>query len=381
MFDCENASPDVETCPTELTIIASDLKTVPKNLFANYFTRLNFLNLSNCGIEEISKDSFIHAGNLIKLDLSRNKITKLLESTFVFAPKIEIIDLSHNQISHSVDKLTFDNCTSLRELDLSYNNMITNDWVAPLANLEVLHLLEFNRVNFNIEEYYNNTNLVTLYATNFRSSHSQTSFGDSNISIHLPKLKHLILSDFHFDTGFQTNIEKYYQKTLDKDLSILNVEGRGLNSLTIPGNFKIIIANVNEIESVLCPEVNHVVTELYLSRNRLLYIDSIVEKLPNLEIADFSSNHIGLVRETHFSKLTHLVELNLANSLLIDINIGILEQLPSLKVLDISNNYIKGHLKLSSNATIESVNITGNSYTSIHVGTKAITFWKKESNY
>lgn len=378
IYNCSDALTDAEKCPTELTIIEEELQAIPINLFAGCFARLNYLNMSKCGITEISWNRFQYAEHLIILDLSRNKITKLPSNIFDLAPNVEKIDLSHNEIvAKNVDDYAFEKCSSLKELDLSYNKLqhihiYNRNWLAPLTNLEVLNL-NYNYLNyqgslvFDIEDYYNNVNLVSILAKNSQSSDSA---GFSKISVHLPKLKHLIIPKSV--GGEQTSIEKYNQKALDINLAILDVSGRGKEDLSISSNFKVVIANYNEIRNVWCAENECMVTELYVSHNQLTDID-FVEKLPNLEIADFSSNKLKVINENRLISLRNLRELNLANNQLRKLNLGIMDQIPSLNILDISHNGLVGEFEFNTNTKIEIFDIAGNQFTTISVGPRIIT--------
>lgn len=360
-FDCGDTSTLLGNCPTELTVVASDLKTVPNNLFVNCFKRLNILNLSKCGIEEIHRHRFENADNLIRLDLSYNQITSLTCRLFKFAPKVELIDLSHNRIG-TIDEYAFENCTSLKQLGLSNNSVLIilsdSNWLVPLKNLEVLNLNDFesdgNGFFFFISEFHENVNLVSLYAKNSRQHTNAEGSLFIDVYSRFPKLKHLIISRSIDDEQYRTKTDKYNQNTFDENLAILDISGKGIRSLPITANFKIVIANDNQIRShyLRCSHINHKVTELYLSNNQLTDME-IVTKLPNLEIADFSSNHLQVMNEAHFMSLAYLVELNLANNLFRVLELDIIRgQLPSLKLLDISHNNLKGPFELNSSATI-----------------------------
>lgn len=348
IFNCYNARTDARKCPTELSIVASELKTIPKNLFANCFTRLKFLKVSNCGIWEISRDDFTYADNLIKLDLSHNQISKVPKYTFELAPKVEIIDLSNNRIeTHGIEEFAFEKSTSLKQLNLTNNSLkyISSDWLAPLTSLEVLDLSNFGskaeNFAFATTAFYNNTNLISLYARNSKGLMNIDAFEYADISIRLPKLKHLIAFWSYRYEKWGTDVTKYHQEKLDTNLTIFDLSGKFLGGLIIPNSFKIVIVNYNQIESstLKCSGDNRVVTEFYINHNYLTNID-IVEKLPNLEIADFSSNFLQVVNETILVQLTHLVELNLANNQLKELNTGILERIPSIKAFDTSDNAV-----------------------------------------
>lgn len=356
-YYCDVGRLDAEICPTQLKIVANELITIPENLFVNCFARLNFLSVSNCGIKEISRPIFSYAYRLIKLDLSHNQIAKVPKNVFEFAPSIEIIDLSHNKIRGlGIDYYAFEKCLSLKELDLSSNQFLYVgymgvNWIAPLMNLEVINLSDNNRnkereIDFLIGNFHNNRNLVSLYARGSPSLHVRSD--DSTFIDAFPKLKHLIVFTFHRDDGFQTNITKYYRDSFDANWSIIDTSGKNADSLGIPNNFKILIANNNQITSmkIACAVTNHVVTELYLNQNLLTDID-FVQKLPNLEIADFSSNKLEIINEAHLVKLKNLVELNLANNPLRKLNSCMMRQIVPLKVLDISFNSRNDHHELT----------------------------------
>lgn len=361
IYNCNDGRVDAETCPTRLKIVTDVLTTFPNNLFVNCFTRLNFLNVSNCSIEQISRNSFAFAYNLNKLDLSHNHISKVPSYTFQLAPNVEIIDLSYNQIGKDgIDSYAFEKCFSLKQLDLSNNNIayITHtrkNWIAPLTNLEVLNLsdncgsggIDFA---FALSDFYNNTKLVSLYARGSMALYDGTEY--STVSTHFPRLKHLIVFLSHRDDRFQTNITKYYRDAFDTNSTIFDTSGKYMNGLGISNNFKVIIANNNRIQSqnIICPRINTVVTELYLNSNELTDI-FIIEKLPNLQVVDFSSNRLEFINETHFVNMEYLKVLNLANNRLQRLNICIVKQIPSLQTLDMSVNSYNDHRESSLTPT------------------------------
>lgn len=150
IHDCYGDQTDDEVCPTQLKIVSDELKTIPNNLFVNCFVRLNSLNVSSCGIAEISRNSFAHAANLVKLDLSHNQITIVPNNTFELAPKVEIIDLSFNQIGlDGSAEYAFENCTSLKQLDLS-NNKIT--YISHTGNeAYIFHIGRFEMITHKLK--------------------------------------------------------------------------------------------------------------------------------------------------------------------------------------------------------------------------------------
>lgn len=363
VLDCRAALMDAKKCPTNLTIISLELKTVPRNLLAICFPRFKLLTMQSCGIEEISRNSFAYAYNLIELDLSANRISKLSNHTFELLPKVEIINLSSNRIGvDGIEAFAFEKCKSLKTLVITNNDFThiseTKKWLIPLKNLEVLEIGN-SQMNFDfaISDFYNNTNLVSLYAIYSRTVFDGSEY--SNISTYFPKMKHLIVFRIRQGDKYQTNMSKYFMETYyhDTNLSIFDTSGKYLTHLGIPYNFKVVIANHNFIRNLICPAINPVVTELYLNNNELTNVD-IVQKLPNLEIADFSSNNLHYINEAQFLNLAHLVELNLANNQLREIDSGILERIPTLKVLDISFNSYKDFYELTRNPVVQYIAVS-----------------------
>eukprot|EP01035_Chromulina_nebulosa_P036322 gene36322-48921_t len=84
------------------------------------FTSVKVLNLSGCGIENISVTGVLSLVYLQSLDLSRNSITTIPDDiTSLYA--LEVLNLQQNKL----EKLpaTMNNLKYLRKLDLSYNKL------------------------------------------------------------------------------------------------------------------------------------------------------------------------------------------------------------------------------------------------------------------
>lgn len=357
-----------------------ELVIIPKNLFVNCFTRLAFLNMSNYGVKEIARNHFKGAKHLIKLDLSRNQLSILPSNVFELAPNIEIIDLSCNQIgTDGIDEYTFETCTSLKQLDLSNNRIgkIGENWLAPLKSLQVLNLNDNSDENgqkfqFKISDYSNNFELVSLYAKNSDFKCSNGIDLGERFTYLLRKLKKIYIAKCIEDGSSRTNLKKYNSADImDTDLAIIEISGIGHNTCHGPlylnkllgSNFKIVIANQNNLGSILLSATIPGIVELYLSHNRLREID-FVEYLPNLEIADFSSNKIRTIDEDFFESLVNLRELNLAYNRLQGLDLTVMEQIPKLKIF---HNAVAGLFKSNLNTSIELINIADSEYAAIDV--------------
>lgn len=366
-YNCGDVQWDTTKCPTYLTLLPEKddntgeyvSRPFPQNLFVYGFSRLEFLNVSNYVIAEISSNHFANAVHLIHLDLSRNQIAKLPRNLFEFAPNVEYIDLSYNELTnHGIDEHAFGKCASLKQLNLS-NNKISEisdyrNWPIPMTNLEVL-ILNANNIFLERTVFLNSRNLVSIYARNCRIYDWLHS--DDMYPHYLPKLKKFIISEFTQYRGYETSVQKYSDIILDTETAIIDVSGYMIRKLNadILRNFQIIIANDNSIRSIECP-TDSKVTEIYVSHNPLSDID-FVENMPLLAIADFSNNELLVINETMLKSLMYLRELNLARNFLQTLDLGIMQQIPKLKALNLSHNLnFKGELKLNTNTSIEIFN-------------------------
>lgn len=308
----------------------------------------------------------------------------MADYVFEFVANIESIDLSHNEINNDgINKYAFERCNSLKKLDLSNNQLLNipfdRNWLVPLKNLEEINLNDEDnfencqdRFQFVISDYYHNTNLVLLFARSGRCG-SHINFKNNELN-HFPKLKNLVFTGYAEDKNAQTNGEKYNRFNFETNLTILDVSGRGSQTLTISKHFKIIIADYNAIQfiRVYGSSTNNVVTEIYASHNQLTDIE-FVEYCPNLEIIDLSSNNLETINEERLMSLVNLREFYCANNKLQRLDLGFMQQLPSLNVLDISQNNLNGLFEIDSNLTVDiTINIRGNYYSKINFGTNAI---------
>lgn len=375
-FDCRNELTSSEKCLTELTLVAADLKTIPQNLFANTGRRLTFFNVSNCGLSDIFRDDFRNADALIELDLSRNRITELSNHLFDFLKNIQIINLSNNLLGvDSIQSDAFEKCLWLKQLNLSNNYFFSLlhdgavNWIASLRNLQVLNLnshMDFERdPHSSASIFYENTNLVSLFAENWRIVNDVNDLDE--LIRRLPNIRHLIMakvidrpdiSIFHID----------FPSTLD-------ISGQQLNELHVTNRFEIIDASHNAIEFVNFATTNdsdnNNIGEFYVSNNKLSNID-FVQFMPNLRYADFSSNNLRILSAECLKNLKNLIKLNLANNQLEQFDFNVVQRLPVLKTFDVSYNLLQIDLKLYSNTSIEVFNLIGNQFANIDFYNKTV---------
>lgn len=88
------------------------------------FKQLQTLELTNCGITQISAYFFKHSRNINEINLSRNTIKSLNDGLFKTQQQLTTLDLSNNQICN-ISGSSISNIASLRILKMSFN-VITN---------------------------------------------------------------------------------------------------------------------------------------------------------------------------------------------------------------------------------------------------------------
>lgn len=194
---------------------------------------------------------------------------------------------------------------------------------------------------------------------------------DDSTFIQLPELWNVVVSGYAEGKNDQTNGGKYNRNNFETNLAILDVSGRGSETLTIFDHFKIIIADHNAIWFISGSSSYNAVTEIDASHNQLTDIE-FVKNCPNLELIDISSNNLETIKEGRLVSLLNLREFYVAKNKLHQLDSGVMQQSSSLRILDISHNNLNGLFEINLNSTIEQFNIHGNQYSSIKFGTNDI---------
>ncbi|XP_067631352.1 uncharacterized protein Lrt isoform X2 [Eurosta solidaginis] len=128
-----------------LGLPANALLSVPWNSI-NSLVSLERLDLSNNKIKALGTSDFGGLTNLVYLELSNNQISSIAQRTFVNLRKLEVLKLGGNRLGDyatSLKALTV--CYSLRQLDLSANNLNGPLTAATLPGLRNLESLDLNR--------------------------------------------------------------------------------------------------------------------------------------------------------------------------------------------------------------------------------------------
>ncbi|XP_028981781.1 chaoptin-like [Diachasma alloeum] len=150
----------------ELNLSRNALRDVSPQTFRN-LTKLKHIDLSRNKISEITPGVFQTLSSLRTLNLSWNKLKQLPQSWFILQSdgvlvrspmKLEYLDLSNNQLSE-ISPRAFKNLTSLVVLKLDSNVLPNIPNLGNLKNLEEFNFSSNALRNVSYKTFYNMTNL------------------------------------------------------------------------------------------------------------------------------------------------------------------------------------------------------------------------------
>ncbi|XP_017022730.1 toll-like receptor 1 isoform X1 [Drosophila kikkawai] len=272
--------------------------------------RLLELDISNCSIEYVSKETFQNMSNLRRLFMSDNKFMTLKHDTFLYIPKVQYLDLSFtNVLTYSyqlqlptlemamslvyglkIQQNVFKLLPELIYLDLSHSKMTRNSAVA------FAHLGE--KVRFLSLCY---TAIPMVSSAIFKNTAVEGLDLSGN-----PYLSYNIIDDA-FDGIADTLKYLYFERSNLKDLEwskplkklqVLGLAGNNINALT-PAMF---------------------------------------EPLESLEILDLSSNHVGNWYRSAFHNNSALRVLNLRSNTINMLSNEMLKDFERLDYLSLGDN-------------------------------------------
>ncbi|KAI3945820.1 hypothetical protein MKW98_023094 [Papaver atlanticum] len=257
-------------------------------------------------------------GVLNHLDLSANKFSGEIGRYFTGFKSLSYLNLSNNEFSGRIPVISSgnlqylllstnsfngeipleitDSCTTLMEIDLSFNQLIGSlpSGLASCTSLEQINL----------------------------SNNSFSGEFPSNTLIQMTKLKKLILSYNYFDGEVHDSISKL------TNLEMLDLSANNLSGLIPPG---------------LCENVESNLKELYLQNNMFTgIVPSSLSKCSKLITLDLSSNYLTGTIPSSFGSLSQLRDLIMwLNQLTGEIPTE-LENIKTLENLILDNNGLTG---------------------------------------
>ncbi|XP_012155741.1 protein artichoke [Ceratitis capitata] len=307
-------------------------------------------------------DSYLLAGlpSLRRLDVSENGLLKLDPTTFIHNPMLETLNISYNELV-KIHPATFRNLNRLFEVDASYN--LLTDIIPGLPKIVERISMRGNAITtlpFSIGKSLSLPNLRMLDLSVNRLE-QLPKYGFQG----MPQLRVLSLANNRLrsldDTAFigATRLELLHlqdnglthidERTLLPlaELRNFNLQGNKLESITdnlFSNNSRLeqLDLSRNMIRTIAPSafESQRSLEYLDLSSNALSDISVSLSNLVNLHDIDLSYNQITRVQADVVSSWRNVVEIRLANNLIVELKHGTFRNLPKLQYLDLSSNEI-----------------------------------------
>lgn len=273
--------------PTTKTIIfEGGVITEVPHIFKDY-PNVTTVSAERCNVEEIYGDSFKGADHLRFLLLSNNNIKILRNHSFSPATELYKLEIRNSNLK-TLEPNAFDNLAKLVHLELN-DNLIK---VLPLGIFDPLTalgtLVLSNNAIMRLDEsklFMHNRFLSYVYldANDIVEIHEETFVKNSVRWLNLAENPGLV--SLHLSWELLVN------------LTMLKVCNTGLQQIIIPPNADTVLANNNEIDSVVesfskgNSRKGNPLTRLSLARNKMRNMDSLAA-FPQLEMLDLSDNEL-----------------------------------------------------------------------------------------
>ncbi|GKB20818.1 putative leucine-rich repeat receptor-like serine/threonine-protein kinase [Tanacetum coccineum] len=273
--------------------------------------------------------SLRHLKNLL-LDL--NSLEGLIPESLSSLSNLTFLDLGSNLLHGEIPLSLFSNCTSLSNLDLSYNNLM-GKIPSQIGNCPELWNLNLYNNQFIGEIPFSLTNATNMYNLDVEYNNLSGEL-PSNLVSKLPNLENLHLSYNHMVSHDNNNNLDVFFTALSNcsTLKELELAGMGLGG-TLPDSIKRLGANFSY---------------MLLQENRIYgSVPSIIAKLSNLIYVNLSSNLLNGTISPEISRLSRLDKLWLSNNFFtgeIPKEIG---HFPHLGELELSHNRFTGEIPVT----------------------------------
>nr|GEU32376.1 putative leucine-rich repeat receptor-like serine/threonine-protein kinase At2g24130 [Tanacetum cinerariifolium] len=273
--------------------------------------------------------SLRHLKNLL-LDL--NSLEGLIPESLSSLSNLTFLDLGSNLLHGEIPLSLFSNCTSLSNLDLSYNNLV-GKIPSQIGNCPELWNLNLYNNQFIGEIPFSLTNATNMYNLDVEYNNLSGEL-PSNLVSKLPNLENLHLSYNHMVSHDNNNNLDVFFTALSNcsTLKELELAGMGLGG-TLPDSIKRLGANFSY---------------MLLQENRIYgSVPSIIAKLSNLIYVNLSSNLLNGTISPELSRLSRLDKLWLSHNFFtgeIPKEIG---HFPHLGELELSHNRFTGEIPVT----------------------------------
>jgi insulin-like growth factor-binding protein complex acid labile subunit len=268
-----------------------DLQIPTDRHFINSYS-LKHLDMSSCGINSVSVETFANVSKLEWLDLRVNYLSRLDINMLTVLPELSELNLEGNGISEIIPG-TFGSNSRLEYLHLGYNKIehLGSDTFCGLVNLKY----------------------ISLEGNGLQYIHPDTFLG-------LPNLQDLIL--FH-NSGLQIPTDRHFINS--HSLKRLDISGCNINSVSFET-----FANVSALE------------KLYLSGNNLILLDiNTLTVLPELSELYLEGSKIREIIPGTFEKTSRLEYLHLNYNEIEHLGSGTFGGLFKLKHISLGTNNLQ----------------------------------------
>ncbi|XP_059642876.1 putative leucine-rich repeat receptor-like serine/threonine-protein kinase At2g24130 [Cornus florida] len=291
--------------------------------FISNLTRLRFLQLVDNNLYGNIPPEFSSLRHLIWIKLDGNKLYGQIPDFFSFLSHRTFVSMRNNSLTGTLPASFFSNCTSLGNVDLSYNFLNGN--IPPeIGNCPILWNLNLYNNQFTGEFPFSMSNLSNMYNLDVEYN---------NFTGELPSE---IVGKWTFLVILHLSNNKFVSHDLDPFFTALTnctiLAELELAGMDLGGKLPSSIGQLAELEY------------LYLQENKIFgSIPSNLANLTNLVLLNLTSNLLNGI-SAEISGLPFLEQLFLSHNKFTGTIPVALGQLPHLGLLDLSNNTFSGEI-------------------------------------
>lgn len=295
---------------THLTLSISNLTTIPADTF-DLFPNLQTL-VVQADLRTLTKEQFKNATNLAELNLGfNNALTNIESNLFEYVPTLEFIDFAYNQI-RNIEENAFAGLLKAKILYLEANliSTLSNNTFSGAPNLVTLHLSRNSIADIDDAALHGLGQLKRLLLNINRIERLQRSLFEELRSIERLDLSVNVISDIE-------------DGTFD-----------GLDKLVV---LELAFNRIVTLQDTLFDGAPNLIG-LFLSANLIENVEFAFNNLTQLKNLDLTSNPIGYIDPAVFSNVTSLEHLELRGCNLTEIDADFLMEQSNLLLLDLSLN-------------------------------------------
>ncbi|NXB70592.1 TLR5 protein, partial [Donacobius atricapilla] len=311
-------------------------------------SNLRIFDISQGFIFSLNSLIFQRLGNLVSLNLFKNKINQIQRQAFFGLGNLKILNLSSNLLGELYD-YTFEGLHSVMYIDLQQNHigMIGDKSFRQLVNLKIIDLRD-NAIKrlpsfpHLTSAFLGDNKLISVADRTITATHLElernwlADLGDLYILFQIPDLQYIFLKQNRFSNCVKR-------------------------------------ANVIENNQLVYIDLGENMLQLVWERDLCL---DVFGALPKLQVLHLNNNYLSALPQEIFRGLTSLKGLNLASNLLSHLSPGLFPQ--SLTNLNLSGNQLFSP-EPEVFMTLSILDITHNSYV-CDCALKSLLVWLNETN-